>query len=786
MDANKAALIVSENYGVGYEANTDPKAISTLHSAIVDTYHRYGGQYWVFGQATTPVMQWPGSGVFYQEFGPSTQPGVAWSGLRSAIVESGGQAYFIIGPIWENYRASDGPQGKWGPPVSDTYEWRLPGGDSYRTDFANGSIVWTGGSNFEYLDATNAPWVGQFFDQPNVFSGTSVERRDDYLDFRWQAGDSIGPVIARDGFSARWQMTEHGLIHAYTVVGEVQGYLEVFINGKSVLTASSPDQVQKQLKSSLQVGASDQQIEVRFWQEGNKNARLFLTTTGIVPTAFGSEGEIVSGSPPVPEIELAQYAPPPFPDDSTSSATPIVAGSLGDSSTTTLLVMDTSNSMVDVDASGMTKLQAAQAAAGNILDIIGAEITAQATGSTTIGIVDFNCFASVDQPITSDTAAARSALQGLQAECATGMPDGLQVALDLLANDSSGGKPIIILLSDGMPNVGLGGDQNLDPTVVRQQVLDLASQAGGQGVCIYTVGLGVPYATGEYTGEASIDEDFLKQVSTNAGCGAYYNAQNATELANIYVKLRHTSTGSVLLEKSGQIAQGERVEIGTTDIPANQSQILFTLNWPGSRLDPVLIDPSGKLVDASYPGASVAASSTLASIIINDPLAGQWKLAALGADVPEGVTSYNAMLSARANTSAVAPVSSGGFPFVLLVMVVAGGGVAAYVIARRKAGTASAPMARLVGVSGPLAGQVIAVTTSAFTIGRSSACQLRIVEPTVSRRHAQLRYAQGTWFLQDLGSDGGTFVNGQCVSATRLNSGDQITIGSSTLLFELV
>lgn len=70
-----------------------------------------------------------------------------------------------------------------------------------------------------------------------------------------------------------------------------------------------------------------------------------------------------------------------------------------------------------------------------------------------------------------------------------------------------------------------------------------------------------------------------------------------------------------------------------------------------------------------------------------------------------------------------------------------------------------------------------------FAIGRGPTCNLRLEDAAVSRRHAIIRYAQGDWFIQDQGSQLGTFVNGQQVQALRLNNGDQIRIGSQILIF---
>src|SRR5215204_7268454 len=48
----------------------------------------------------------------------------------------------------------------------------------------------------------------------------------------------------------------------------------------------------------------------------------------------------------------------------------------------------------------------------------------------------------------------------------------------------------------------------------------------------------------------------------------------------------------------------------------------------------------------------------------------------------------------------------------------------------------------------------------------------------VSRRHAELRFANGQWILSDLNSSYGTFVDGQKISSPRaVSAGDRIQFG---------
>ena len=84
--------------------------------------------------------------------------------------------------------------------------------------------------------------------------------------------------------------------------------------------------------------------------------------------------------------------------------------------------------------------------------------------------------------------------------------------------------------------------------------------------------------------------------------------------------------------------------------------------------------------------------------------------------------------------------------------------------------------------TGPSAGQTFQLFDGAL-VGRGSMCDLSIPDQGISRLHLRLRYAEGTWFAQDQGGTQGTFVNGIEVQATRVESGDQITIGKSNMIF---
>ncbi len=67
-------------------------------------------------------------------------------------------------------------------------------------------------------------------------------------------------------------------------------------------------------------------------------------------------------------------------------------------------------------------------------------------------------------------------------------------------------------------------------------------------------------------------------------------------------------------------------------------------------------------------------------------------------------------------------------------------------------------------------------------IGRAEACHVRLDDRYSSQFHARLYPKDGTWFLEDLGSTNGTYLNRQRVQGThQVHAGDQIRIGRTTL-----
>jgi hypothetical protein len=69
-------------------------------------------------------------------------------------------------------------------------------------------------------------------------------------------------------------------------------------------------------------------------------------------------------------------------------------------------------------------------------------------------------------------------------------------------------------------------------------------------------------------------------------------------------------------------------------------------------------------------------------------------------------------------------------------------------------------------------------------VGRDFDCDIVLADPTISGRHAVLDFREGAWWVEDLGSTNGTFVNGNRVHADSpalLRSGDVLELGAVRL-----
>ena len=78
--------------------------------------------------------------------------------------------------------------------------------------------------------------------------------------------------------------------------------------------------------------------------------------------------------------------------------------------------------------------------------------------------------------------------------------------------------------------------------------------------------------------------------------------------------------------------------------------------------------------------------------------------------------------------------------------------------------------------------QPVRFRTTELVIGRDPACDYTISNSTVSARHTRLAFRSGQWWVEDLQSTNGTFLNQEQVSEPIvITNGDRIRCGQVTL-----
>jgi pSer/pThr/pTyr-binding forkhead associated (FHA) protein len=85
--------------------------------------------------------------------------------------------------------------------------------------------------------------------------------------------------------------------------------------------------------------------------------------------------------------------------------------------------------------------------------------------------------------------------------------------------------------------------------------------------------------------------------------------------------------------------------------------------------------------------------------------------------------------------------------------------------------------------AGPRNGETVDVGSQTLTIGRSPDNDIVIDDPTVSRHHARVTLADGTYRIEDLGSNSGTKVDGSNVESDSLRPGASIKLGNTEFQF---
>jgi pSer/pThr/pTyr-binding forkhead associated (FHA) protein len=82
--------------------------------------------------------------------------------------------------------------------------------------------------------------------------------------------------------------------------------------------------------------------------------------------------------------------------------------------------------------------------------------------------------------------------------------------------------------------------------------------------------------------------------------------------------------------------------------------------------------------------------------------------------------------------------------------------------------------------------QTAQISTSGLLVGRSSSCDLCLTDEFISSRHCKFFFENGFFFVEDLGSTNGTFVNGTEIERkSLLEAGQSIQIGITVMKLDI-
>lgn len=301
-------------------------------------------------------------------------------------------------------------------------------------------------------------------------------------------------------------------------------------------------------------------------------------------------------------------------------------------------------------------------------------------------------------------------------------------------------------------------------------------------------GVPVRYEPGvHYMATRLFDLDFasLGEVSASAGAEEYSELPRGTgkiSYKKIVLRGPHLVGALMLGQREARVRQRGRLYKRLIDSRVDVSAVKHRLLDPdfdlGAFVEQNALERDSKLVNrAVAPGAQIRGTSVLDLSQLGKPRDGAKASAApeRGTRVLSGFLAQE-VVSVTTSDSDAASQALG-----TQVLQAFNPRPKASADAREPLATDPTP-ARAAFLLGPF-GRV-ALCGPVVRIGRDPASDIVLADPAVESIHAHLELSLGNWYLRDLGSGGGTWVEGDSVDVPkRLESGERISLGQSELVF---
>lgn len=99
---------------------------------------------------------------------------------------------------------------------------------------------------------------------------------------------------------------------------------------------------------------------------------------------------------------------------------------------------------------------------------------------------------------------------------------------------------------------------------------------------------------------------------------------------------------------------------------------------------------------------------------------------------------------------------------------------------RRRAAARGARPATLIVAEDGMKPKTHPLSADAITIGRADSCTVTLNDTYVSQMHTRVFSKDGSWFVEDLGSTNGTYLNGMRVTdPTPMSLDDEVRLGKT-------
>ncbi len=438
-----------------------------------------------------------------------------------------------------------------------------------------------------------------------------------------------------------------------------------------------------------------------------------------------------------------------------------------------------------------------------------------------LAVVTFSTIAGVRCGLTTtDTAGRaqlRASLAGVRADGSTNMHGGIEVAAGVLMTAPAGLRRVMVVLSDGQPNIGL------------QSATDLAAYVRGLKLAVSTLGFGLHH-----------DENVLDAIAT-AGSGRYAYVPDPV-IARVDLARAALAHGGIVADQLElRLAPAEGVELVQL-LPAGQ--LRHGKHGISTSIGDVFIDEGRALAVELRLDLRAGARGRLVEIVVEGRATDgttHRATATLDVDIRTGprVVDRDAqreiilVQADAARSQARAQADRGALPAaasILRLLIARIDGLEGFVnndgsmlaelreqlvdeaanyerkstdaermhqrkqsmvyksasptYERQAQHMRPAIAALLTGIGGPVAGKKFMLFVD-NTIGRSSGCEIPIDSSGVSRRHCRLLFVHDAWMLQDLGSTSGCVLNGKQVTSQQLADGDLLELGEAVFRFQI-